>query len=519
MKKLHIYSLLILCVAYLAIAFQRFNFPDLDHGDEFTDANVLDAGNNFINFGFINSRFLPIFEPHLDRPRGAYTHAPPLSENFNGILRVLFRVDSLCFFRSVSLVFSLLNILFWYLFIKGFSKSYIIGFFAAIFYLSNPFFIHGMDSLHESCYSEFLRSLIFFLYLIMIQSTRKRRQWVIIILSLLVVLESLATFEYIIYLSLFFILFRFICKDSEVKISKKEIFILLAGVVISFSLHFLQNAWYFGNFQFAFNDLMSVAIKRISQSDDAPAINLIIWWRYVILRNFSLIFLFNYAALFLAGFFSYLMYRVLSPEAKGRIKPLIRLFIIFVICGISWYMFFPSHSWAHTFVLFLTRHLLPAAALGFTIFVLILFNFVIEYKLNNAFSKVILLLIVVSIAYTGIMQSELPVTTEKIKGASEFVKFKQCLLHLKGISQPKDRVGVNYFRFPFIRYYTNRSCQSVFDKAALETFPELPRYFIFIPYNNEVAGVLFQFLKTKYTLLFQCNSARFPAFFFELKNS
>jgi len=107
--------IIILSVFFIVITvLPKLSFPDLNHGDEYSDASTLVSGKNFIKFGFMRCRFLPIFEPHLEKPSDAYTHAPPLSDIMNGLLRLIFRTDSLRFFRGVSLLFSLFNLLVWY---------------------------------------------------------------------------------------------------------------------------------------------------------------------------------------------------------------------------------------------------------------------------------------------------------------------------------------------------------------------------------------------------------------------
>jgi len=513
------YSLLIICILYLSIAIVRLSFPELDHGDEFTDANVLIAGENFVKFGFINSRFLPIFKLNLNKPTDAYTHYPPLTENFNGLLRMIFRTDSIYLFRAISLLFSFFNILFWYLFIKKISNSYLVVFLSTIFYISNPLFIFGIDSLHESCYSDFFRSLIIFIFLIMIKSAGKKRKYILFLLWILLVLESLSTFEYIVYLSLFFILFREFFKDRGVSLSRKEIFVLLSAPVFAFLLHFFQNIWYFEDFWRAFEDLRDIFITRISKSRDAPPMDFIIWLRYVILRNFSLVFMFNFFILILCAFFSYLLYHKLSLGLKEEINYLFRLWIIFGICGISWYIIFPSHSWAHTFVLFLARHLVPFVVIGFTIFSYIIFSFIKENFSIGYYPMLFLCLIIGVIIFNGIINSELPVTRERIIMYNEFIKFKKCLLELKELSSQSDEVGINYYRYPFIQYYLHRHCLPIFNKDSLEKLKVLPSYFIFIVYNNPNSQQLLEYLEKRYVYLWKCESLRFPAIFFKLKNN
>jgi len=509
--------LIILGVIFVCIAIPRIIFPDLDHGDEFADADVLNAAANFVTFGFIKTHFLPFFSPQFDTPEGPYTHYPPLTQIFYGIVSILFRTDSLYFFRIIALFFTFLNLIFWYFFIRKITGSPGLGFLCAIFYLTNPFFIYGADALNHASYSDFLRSFILYVFLIMLGAPRNRKTLLLWLLWILNVIGSLVSFEYIIFLSLFFILFRYFFKAAKSSLSWKAIFVLLTAPVFGFLLHFLQNAWYFGSFQLAFQDFKNIAIQRIVNSADAPVMTFYAWWNYVIVRNFSLIFLFNYLLLFMLSFYSYLLYHRLSPESKKELNPLLRLFILLAVCGVSWYIAFPSHSWAHAFVGFLVRHLVPVASVGFTIFCFIIIRYIKENLSFRRYANIFLILIIVTIAITGIRNSQLPVTPGKIKGAQEFIKFKECLLKLNEISQQKDEVAVNYFRFPFIRYYTNRHCVAIFNKPSLERLSVYPRYFIFLPYNNQDAQVLYEYLKDRYTPLWQCNSLSFPAVFFELK--
>jgi len=374
--------------------------------------------------------------------------------------------------------------------------------------------------LQQSCYSDFLRSLILFIFITALRSSEKRkRNCILFFLWILLLLESLTTFEYIIYLSLFFVLFGKLFKDKENILSKKEIFILIMALPSGLLLHFLQNVWYFGSFRLALKDLKDIAIIRIFHSTDAPPMNFFIWWKYVILRNLSLVFVFDFFILFLCIFLSYILYHKLTTGSKEQIKSLFRLWIVLGICGVSWYLVFPSHSWAHTFLKFLARHIVPFAALGFTIFFYIIFSFIQENFSTRYYLMAILSFIIVIMIFTGIMNSDLPLTREKIIMSVDFIKFKECLRKLKESSQAEDKIGINYYRFPFIRYYTNRSCVSIFDKVTLDNSTILPRYFIFISRNNPTSQQLFEYLEQKYVHLWKCDSLRFPAIFFKLKNN
>lgn len=512
---------LVLVLLFFVFAFNRAIFPDLDHGDEFSDACVLQAGENFVKFGFSKLYFLPLHEPHpmpsIDKPDNLYTHNPPLPEIINGFIRVIFRTDSLYAFRIFSLFISLFTILFWYLLIRNITGSNVTGFLSALFFLTNPLFIYSMDSLHVEAYSEFLRSLILLVFTLYVRVSQKKAAF--FCLWTLILAQSLVTVEYIFYLPLFFIFFRIFFPWSRKILSVRIVCLLVAAQVSGFIIHFIQNSFYFGSPVLAFNDLKSVTFASIlNRQDTSLSLSLYNWIRHVLLRNFSLVFPFYPSVLFLGIFFSWLIYQVLSPQAREKIKFLFLFCLVLMICGVSWYVLMPSQSLAHAYVNFLARHLIPVAAIGFALFFHIVFSFAKEKTNNSLYVRIIGVCMAFVIAITGIARSQLPVTEENLKLARDFLIFKQHLLQLKETSDEKDEIGLNYYRYPFISYYTHRSCRRIFDKNALGQMKALPRYFIFFPYNNPAGDELFQSLKEKYTPLWTGNSARFSSVFLKLKS-
>jgi len=507
-----------LSILFLVIAIPRIIFPDLDHGDDWADADILIAAKNFAKFGFIKTRFLPFFEAEIDAPKGPYLHYPPLGNIINGLLYILFKSDSLYLFRGSALFFSLLNLLFWYLFIKKFSGSTFFAFLSAVFYLFNPFFIYGADSLGQISYADFFRSLILFVFVVLIDAPQRRKSLILLFLWSLFFLESLISYEYILYLSLFFILFKIIFRVKRDFLPWKSLLKLLTAPICGFLLHFLQNAWYLGNVSLAYQDLRKIAVERIGASkDSAFALTISNWWQHVLSRNFSLVLVFNFFILFTGLFVSYLFYQRLAAKYKQEINPNLRLLLLFGLCGISWYVAFPSHSLAHAYVLFLVRHLVPVAALSFALFFYIIFSFINERIRYKFMARTLLAGLALFVLFNAITRSDLAVTPGNIQRAKDFLIFKECLLKLKKASRDKDVVAINYYRRPFVSYYTNRNALAIFQKQALEGESYLPRYFIFIPYNDQRALELAQYLKEKYTLIFQCNSSQFPSSFWELK--
>lgn len=534
------YAFLILSVLFIFIAICRINFPHLDHGDEYTDVNVLNAGNNFIRFGFIKCKFLAVFEPNPNSPSDAYTHFPPLIDIINGLLRAVFHIDSLYFFRAVSLFSSFLNLIFWYFFIKLFTNNPWIALISTVFYLSNPLFIFGVDSLSVHCYSELLRSLIFFI-LIVLTNTQKRKKMLLFFLWALVFLESLITFEYIIYLCVFFALFKLIFINRlNNKITWRGVLILCSAPIAGFLLHLMQNAWYFGSYALALDDLTQAAVQRIGLNNNFT-ITFNLWLKEVLLKNISLTFLFPVKQLLFFALLSFLLYFWFKKDAHNKYKQLIismaKLLFIFIICGISWYVFFPMHSFDHNSVTFLARHLLPAAAIAFTIFCYMLFIYIPSKKINKSWKRTLLMIVPLTfgifIVIKGLISSELPFTPAKIKMAHNFsMFFNQALPNLKKNSGDNDTIGLNVMRLPtIIRYYTNRHCEYIATSSELIKLPQLPRYFIYLRPRKYSPGAaenelneLFNTLNEKYILTFckqifyEHKRNIFLLFLFELKN-
>lgn len=509
-----------LSLFFLYLAFLRITYPDFDHGDEWADSDVLNSAENYLKFGFIKSRFLPTFEHNLDTFRDPYTHYPALPNVIFAVLLKIFRINSLYFFRGVALFFSYLHLMFWFLLLWRLTNSATIGLLGGVFYLTNPFFIYGMDSLHESS-GDAIKMAICLLAVVLAQSGQKKKRLLFALLWFLFFFESLLTFEHVLFVGLFFILYRLMCEEARQFFTFRRIFILFLAPVSGFLLHFLQNMWFFGSFALAFADFKRIAIERVGQSKDSFApLSFVAWWQSVLIKNLSLTFMFKYYVLVPFFVLAWAFYQKISRRYhKNKIVLLAKFSIIFFCCGVTWYIAFPSHSLAHSFVLFLARHLVACASVSVTLLLYIMSAYVREHGKSKIMNRIPVIILFVAIVGTGIGKSELPVSAESIKRAKDFIIFKQCLLGLKARSGEKDTIGVNYYRNPFIRYYTHRHCEAIFDKATLMNMKPLPRYFIFLPLQDPRSMELLEFLQQRYIPLFQCPSARFPVVVCELRSS
>jgi hypothetical protein len=500
-------------ILYAVFAFVRILFPDLDHGDEFTDANVLNAGMNFVNHGFSRTCFLPCFDVQKSTPVTVYLTCPPGPEIFNGFLRKCFNINSLYGFRIVSLLISFLGLIFWYLFVKKVTNSSGIALLASFFYICHPFFLFGFDSLHELSLSEVFR--FGFLYLAAIFVKTENRQHKNLALAFMCVcffLVSSVTYEYTVYLALFLILFW---RWHSRKVFCKEIYLLLAIPVASFLLHFAQDVCYLGGVMKALDFMKATLVRRVLNSPDAPGKLNFLTWCGMLSHYFFQALIFPLLMSIVLVFSSIIFYYNSDHQTKDKVRKALKLLFLLLICGLTWYVLFPAHSHAHMYVGFLVRLIVPFAVIGLAIFAYLSWKMAVKSR-----TRLCLLLwcfVVFLLGWESVQNSGLPLNPRKIYQSRSFLKFKNCLTVLKNKSRESDIVGVNYFRFPFIRYYTDREVLSIFTDVELIGMAKLPEYFIFMPYGEQSSMRLLEALKTRYDVFLQCDSEIFPALIWKVK--
>jgi hypothetical protein len=380
-------------------------------------------------------------------------------------------------------------------------------------------FIFAADSLQQLAYSDCLRSAMLLLFLVYLSSSQKNKAGYLVLICALFLLQTLTGWDHAPYMVLFFIMSAYLFKPPRAAVSKKALFLLLLIPAAAFMIHFLRNIWYYHGLGEAFSDMRDIAIERVANSKDSSVpFTPVNWLQYVIARNFSLNLLFNYFTLTVGAFAFYLMYQPLKTKDKSRIIALLKLSAVLAVCGISWFVLFPAHSLAHTYVLFLARALVPFASVVFGAFFYAAFCYLRERPGRVLIKDLILAVVIIDVAMIAVFQSELPVTKEAVAASEDFLLFKKDLFSLKERSSPRDVVGVNYFRFPFMAYYLDRRCVVIFDRYDMLDASKRPKYFMFVPYKNQPAGELYKFLKQHYNVLFYSGSQRFPIVFFELKN-
>lgn len=149
-----------ICVALVLVycVVHAFDPPRLNWGDSMSDYNVMTSGRNFQKYGFLNLRLTPfLLDPAYGRsfePAFIYTHYPQLPDLMNGVLRVVFHLDSLTQFRFVALGFSFAALFFIYRLLCtywGRSTAQV----ALGLWVLNPLWIQHADYLHHAPYGAF----------------------------------------------------------------------------------------------------------------------------------------------------------------------------------------------------------------------------------------------------------------------------------------------------------------------------------------------------------------------------
>jgi hypothetical protein len=242
------------------------------------------------------------------------------------------------------------------------------------------------------------------------------------------------------------------------------------------------------------------------------------WITGIVIPYLSSVIVFQWTTIVSLGFCASVFLQYCGHVCKQKVLLMGKLVLVLFVCGISWYAVFPSHSWAHIYVGFLSRHLLPVAAIGFAMFFYVAWH---AAKQVVSYSRALLLfwgLLLLCFCGLFVWNSSLPWNPAVIADSRDFTKAAVCLRTVTQQSGVTDVVGVNYFRFPFIRYYADRQVAVVFTVDEFRALAELPAFFLFMPYNNDAAQQLYSVLQEKYDILFRCKSQRFPVIVYRRKS-
>lgn len=183
----------------------RVTHPGLDHGDITTDANILNAGENFDREGFWRSWGVPV----LDTLRGGtgtrdhYVTYPPGCYWLHQGLKVI-GAKELWHFRGISVFWSSLAALLFFALCRRACGAMLPAAVAAIAYMLSRPFAEYADNLHYLSFSQvtLFATLLAWIGIEQAQTARARMRWLLIGAAVFAA-DSLVTFEHTLFIGLF----------------------------------------------------------------------------------------------------------------------------------------------------------------------------------------------------------------------------------------------------------------------------------------------------------------------------
>jgi hypothetical protein len=212
--------------------------------DAFSDLNTLMSGENFAHEGLMSLRFLPIHyagPDGLGPERNYYTHYPPLPDVVNGLVR-LAGITSLSGMRLVAAIFGIAG---WLLLYRAIARamSPLAGVIALAFVAGSGYFLGYAISVQQHGFNAFFLGL-FLLFFLRAVHEEKPGPWPWAVCWAALMLESLNTFEFILYPQVFG--WVYLLAAGAARRNWKRLLLLATAPAVGVGLHFLQNAWALG---------------------------------------------------------------------------------------------------------------------------------------------------------------------------------------------------------------------------------------------------------------------------------
>jgi hypothetical protein len=302
--------------------------------------------------------------------------------------------------------------------------------------------------------------------------------------------------------------------------NRSKIFILsgvlvFLGESISFLVHVIRNAWYYGSLEAAIKDMLVTATLRAfdPRGELGRAFSLSGWFEAVPVGFTEKVAIIPALFVVVAFIWIWIAARNLQPASRSQAEIGLRLSIIMLVCAYTWYIPMASHTLEHSSLPFLPRHLVPFIAImvGTACFV---FHEMISSCKGELRKKLFQYVPVTLIALTWTFKSELPITPSRVQNEKEFQLVAENLRSMREIIPEGAVFGVNYMRYRFIQYYTNRKGIPLFKDSDLLMNPEI-EYFAFVPIQTPETQALIDELQRSFVLIKESPSPRFPIFWFK----
>ena len=336
----------------------RIHRPLEQGGDAYSDANAMLAGKNFVERGFAALHFLPVVVPDPSRPVQPdeyYTHYPPGADLLNGVLRSLGlrRVSS---WRAFSAIVSLAGLLFWFLALRRVFGDAVAVAGVWVYALDFSFIWLG-DSIHHYGYSDFLRSLAFWLGVKHADDDVRPLHTVLLAVTLFA--QSLLAYD---YLPATHVLLLMIGATGFRGVRLRRLLLFAAMPVLGVGLHLAQNAWALGGGA-SFTDMRGAFLERAFASGTGD-------FQHFTPLGLLRTFLWDTQQLMgvglgaIAGFalFGVAAWSVTAPP--GPRERGLKVAGAFAVSCLLWFVLMHQHAGEHPYS---DRQLLPLAALGFAL--------------------------------------------------------------------------------------------------------------------------------------------------------
>jgi len=514
----------------LAICFIRLKYPELSHGDDWGDANALNAGENMARLGIGVSHGLPIHRPQARELQsttkpydsvdplnhfGTYTRTPPLYAIFHFVFRKL-GMNDIWELRLVILALTFASVVFFYLFLQNWLKNENAAAFGTLFYICNPLFISNMDCLHFPVLVDFIRNACLFLIVGLQSCNSKTFKIRYSILFILFFFLAFGAYEYTVFFGIFLI-FWIVINRKELNLTRIIAIVLLpSAFVLSFLLHLSLIAMHVGSFQEAFLSRVTNALARAVGDKHHLGSETFNWskWLGAVGVRFPLQVLFYPVSTLVIAMVAASLCKTGEQKPTLLHKSLL-LALGLGASGYAWYVLMPAHCLDHAGLTFLQRHLVPGVAV---LFGGILATFLL-HMLHNGWkprrAEIAIWVLAIAACANSLLNSELPITREKIAAEQEFEKIVSSLRRAVHYLEYEDYVGMNVFRptMAFGFYLKSRTLH-IPDAASFEKLQQKPKVFLLAPINNNDTQKLADLLSKNYRVAFLAQNNRLPFYVF-----
>ncbi len=338
---------IVMFIIVCALSTSDVIWPD----DQYSDMNTLLGGENFATHGLFRLRFLPVWYigPMTDPP-SYYTHYPPLPYAMNGVMRIL-GINSLVAMRVLCGLMCVAGFLCMYMAFAPLLGSLATACGLAFIATTGYFFTYCV-SVHQHTYNIFFMG-IFFLCFIHGVHAEKPPRWTWAVCWLALMLESLTSFEFILWPQAF--AWVYVLATGQIRRRWRELLFLATAPIAGVGLHFLQNCWAMG-WSWASAD----AADAFRRPGRGQAQN-----RWEVLRNVPDFVLSNSQRLYfwpwqvlvlLAGIAVVLLRR--GADKATRLAAPSALILALLAGSVTWYLFMPIHTVKHPHTM---SQLLPLA--------------------------------------------------------------------------------------------------------------------------------------------------------------